>query len=372
MRLFEFEDKGDTSRTERYRQQQVDQEVTLQRWLQQNPEVLLEETLLVIGRETSSGSGPMDLLALDRFGNTIIFEMKIGDTKSESTSEDKIIGQPQRYAAAIESWDYEKLNEVYQEYQNEIVSEKWSVDDSTMPNDSLMDAFNKVFGTTPNQFNYYQRMVIAAEEVTSSTAQTARYLQRGPGRKSNMQCVQVQQFTSPNDNPHSVLASMMTVDYDLSRVRPPVYTNPVYAEMNARIADRAFQSVKETVNADTPAEVYPDGFGQREPALVSKNPNHPESVTYSLRVKPEEETGHMMITIDIDSDEQATAAIHDHSHRFTDNGYTYTGNSNYRVIYEEWPITDLRDLEQDGLLDEVSERYGSLVQIGHEVLTENY
>ena len=142
--------------------------------------------------------------------------------------------------------------------------------------------------------------------------------------------------------------------------------------MNTRIADRAFQSVKETVNADAPAEVYPNGFGQREPALVSKNPKHPESVSYSLRVKPEEKTGHIMITIDIDNDEQATAAIHDHSHRFTDNGYTYTGNSNYRVIYEEWPITDLRDLEQDGLLTEVSERYSSLVQIGHEVLTEDY
>ena len=153
MRLFEFEDKDDTSRTERYRQQQVDREVTLQRWLQQNPEVLLEETLLVIGRETSSGSGPIDLLALDRFGNTIIFEMKTGDTKSESTSEDKIIGQPQRYAAAIESWDYEKLNEVYQEYQNEIASEKWNVDGSTMTNDSLTDGFDNVFGTTPNQFN---------------------------------------------------------------------------------------------------------------------------------------------------------------------------------------------------------------------------
>lgn len=241
MRLFEFEDEGATSRTEGYRQQQVEKEVTLQRWLQQNPDVLLEETVLVIGRETSSGSGPMDLLALDRFGNTIIFEVKIGDTKSESTSEDKIIGQPQRYAAAIKSWDYEKLNEVYQEYQNEIASEKWNVDDSTMTNDSLTDAFDNVFGTTPNQFNYYQRMVIVAEEVTSSTAQTARYLQRGPGRKSNIQCVQVQQFTSPDDSLHSVLASTMVVDYDLSRVRPSVYTNPPHHSYSVKSMSNLFQ-----------------------------------------------------------------------------------------------------------------------------------
>ncbi len=371
MRVFELEVDGDSSQTQSYSPHPVEQEVTLQRWLQQNPNVLLEETILVIGREPHSGNGPIDLLAVDRYGNTVVFEMKIGDTKSESTSEDKIVGQPQRYAGAIESWDYETLNEVYHGYQDEIASGKWSVDDPVPVGEDLRETFNRVFGNTPDQFNHHQRMVIVAEKVTWSTAQTARYLQRGPGRQSNIQCVQVQRFKSPKDGSHSVLASNLVVDYDLSRVRPPTHTNPIYAEMNARIADRAFQSIADIVHAQDPADVFTAGFGEREPSLISNHPEHPESVRYTLRVKPDSQPGHVGITIDMDGDDSALEALRESAQEFEAHGYSFNqDNTRFRIVEQQWrPVEDVRELEHDGLLDEIAEQYATLIRTGHEILT---
>lgn len=370
MQVYQFKADETTSQVEAYTPKPIQKEATLQRWLQQNPEVLLEESILVIGREVHSGSGPIDLLALDRFGNTIIFELKIGDTKSKSTSEDKIIGQPQRYAAALENWDFQRLSEVFQNYQQEIANGKWTADDPLVSDTNISESLDLTFGSNPDQFNHYQRMVIVAENITWNTAQTARYLQRGPGRHSNIQCVQVQQFTPPDGNSQPLLTSTPMVDYDLGRVRPPNYTNPNYNEINERIADRAFQSIASIVCAEKPSEVFISGFGEREPSLHSNASDHPQSVYYTLRVKPDTDPGHVGITIDMDSDESALASLRNNAQAFENEGYTFNGDhTRYRIVEQQWkPVSDPRALEHDGLLDEIAERYATLVRIGHDVL----
>ena len=374
MRLFDFTSDTDGVQTTKCTREYPEDEEELQSWLQQSPSLILDEPILVIGREVNSGNGKIDLLAVDKWGNTVVIEIKQGDTGSESTDEDKIIGQPQRYAAAIKRWDYQQLDEAYHDYQKEIASGKWDSNGST-PVDDLKNALERRFGGIPNQFNHHQRMVILAEHVTWKTAQTTRHLQGKPGRGPYIQCVEVQQFTSPRNDSYSLLATSLVVDYASSKVRPPRHTKPVYADTNLRIADRAFESISKTVNADNPGEVFSSGFGEREPSLISNNPEHPESVTYTLRVKPDEEPGHVGITLDLkDAGDSVLEALRNKSHIFEEQGYVFhQDNSNYRIVEQQWkPVEDIRELSHDGLSDEIAERYATLVQTGHEVLIEDY
>lgn len=77
----------------------------LEAWIASNPSIVGPD-LIIIGRQVSTKSGPLDLLAVDRDGNLIIIELK------RDALPRKALAQAIDYASDIADWNLEKISEV--------------------------------------------------------------------------------------------------------------------------------------------------------------------------------------------------------------------------------------------------------------------
>jgi len=257
----------------------------LEQLLHEVSELLLEEDILLIGRQVGIETGTLDLLGVDKFGNVVVFELKKGDSGSGSASEGSILSQPQQYAQSLQWFSYDDLNDVYREYTTDVAPEEASTP-ATDSEDSLLNAFRARYSTTPKPeaFNQHQRMVIVAEEITDRTAANARYL-RDEGL--NFQCVEVQRFRLSNDDTSApVLVASTVIDYDEKRVQPRDDGTLTYPEINEAIISRAFPAIEHVTRATAPDELFPGGVDVREPRMRSLHPDHPDAVRYTIRLKP--------------------------------------------------------------------------------------
>ncbi|NLN59336.1 MAG: DUF91 domain-containing protein [Deltaproteobacteria bacterium] len=88
----------------------------LEPWLESNPAILGPD-IVIIGRQTMSKSGPMDLLGIDKTGNVVIIEIK----------RDKLprgaLTQAIDYASDAAGWTIEKLGEICSEYSGKSLEE---------------------------------------------------------------------------------------------------------------------------------------------------------------------------------------------------------------------------------------------------------
>ena len=89
MRLFKVKDSGKFSEFKEEAFKTEHTEETLESWLEQNSESIVEDSaLLIIGRQVSTDLGSfIDLLALDRDGNTAIVELKRDKTPRETVAQ---------------------------------------------------------------------------------------------------------------------------------------------------------------------------------------------------------------------------------------------------------------------------------------------
>lgn len=93
-------------------------EADLEVLLENNPEYFFEESkVLIIGRQvTTNLNSFIDLLGIDKSGNTVIVELKRGKTPRET------IAQLLEYASFVENLDYSQLNDIFQDYFGEEIS----------------------------------------------------------------------------------------------------------------------------------------------------------------------------------------------------------------------------------------------------------
>lgn len=107
----------------------------LEEWIASNPEILGTD-IAIIGRQVSTRSGPLDLLGIDRNGNTVIVELKRDKLPREA------LAQGIDYAADIAGWDIDKINEVCLKYteksMEDFLSEKF--DEKTIENLNINQA----------------------------------------------------------------------------------------------------------------------------------------------------------------------------------------------------------------------------------------
>jgi hypothetical protein len=267
MRAFEFEHDESPTRTDELTQRGVETEWQLESWLHANPDVILDEPLLIFGRQYGLATGIPDLLALDQWGNTVVVELKKGQSGTGSASEETILSQPQNYAQSLSSYDYEDLEDIYEAYKTSLNDDEWEVGDAAVQEGSLIEAHQTVFGGTIDRtgFNEFQRMVILAEDITSQTESNARYLLE---RGLDVQCVEVQWFASETSGERSLLVSSTVVDYPLSRVRPE-QSSADYSNLTEAIRDRvagrigSMQGIEEVRATPTQVRVnsaYPSGL----------------------------------------------------------------------------------------------------------------
>tara|TARA_B100000530_G_scaffold317882_1_gene249242 strand:+ start:114 stop:1103 length:990 start_codon:yes stop_codon:yes gene_type:complete len=77
----------------------------LEKWLKTQPKIL-GDNIVIIGEQVQTKSGPLDYLAIDENGNTIIVELKRSKLPRE------VIAQSMDYASDVASWEIEKLSEI--------------------------------------------------------------------------------------------------------------------------------------------------------------------------------------------------------------------------------------------------------------------
>lgn len=81
----------------------------LELWIASNPSIIGPE-LVIIGRQVSTKSGPLDLLAIDRTGNIVIVELKRDILPREA------LAQAIDYASDAADWNIERISEVCAKY----------------------------------------------------------------------------------------------------------------------------------------------------------------------------------------------------------------------------------------------------------------
>jgi hypothetical protein len=340
----------------------------LEDWLHRSPELLLEEQILIIGRQARLETGVADLVGLDQWGNVVVFEVKIGRSGSGSASEETILSQPQNYAQSLSSYGYEGLNELYQDYQTRLNRGEWDVSEDSDGGGNLLTDFETAFGESlePHQFNTTQRMVVVAEEVTRRTEQNVRYLLE---EGLNFQCVEIQTFGLPNDDgPETVIASSTVVDYQQGRVRPKDRPSPTYPALVNDILERAYPDFRSVTSAASVGELFPEGIDVREPRLVSQNVDHPTSIRYRLAPKPDD--GTVVIAIDAQGGSvDGVSELQRMRAEFEEQGLDVTGNQTYRVVTRKWKIEGADDLDET-LRDEIADAFATLVRLGHEAFAD--
>ncbi len=88
----------------------------LEPWLESNP-AIIGSNITIIGRQTMSKSGPIDLLGIDKAGNVVIIEIKRDKLPREA------LVQAIDYASNAAEWTIEKLSEICSEYSGKSLEE---------------------------------------------------------------------------------------------------------------------------------------------------------------------------------------------------------------------------------------------------------
>lgn len=350
-----------------YERTPIRPEAALESLLHANPGLLLDEPLLVVGRQVRLETGIADLVALDQFGNVVVCEVKVGRSGTGSASEETILSQPQAYSSALGGFDYDDLNDQYREYRDRLAGGEWDVDPAVAPGGTLREAVEATFGTglDDHEFNVEQRMVVVAEEITRRTAANVRYLLE---QGLHFQAAEVQLFAHPEDgSSDTVLASSMVVDYDVDRVRPPNRPAPTYPHLVAELVEPVFPELQETVRAESLSDVFPDGFDSRGPALESRRPDHPEGVVYYVSPEPDNER----VTIGLHNTNELPEVVERilaERDAFEQAGLTVQDNQRYNLVVKRWDVETIEDVWD--FQPEISEHYERLVVLGHEVLVD--
>ena len=151
--------------------QSIDYEKLFESWLENSPDVLLEEeTILWIGRQLNiqvgDGNKYPDLIGINSKGDIVICELKKGKTPRE------VIAQILEYASWAKSLTYEDLNNICKRYYQ---------NDELLKGKELIEVFKEVFYPEDDEdiniiFNNQQRLFIIAEEISKVVLEVINYL----------------------------------------------------------------------------------------------------------------------------------------------------------------------------------------------------
>lgn len=128
----------------------------LEPWIESNPEIL-SDSILLIGKQVISKSGIIDLLGIDRLGNTVIIELKRDALPRE------VIAQAIDYASDVAQWSSDKLGDICNKYLNK----------------ALEDAFNDKFPDVDIEslnVNGTQRILLVGFSIESSLERMIEWL----------------------------------------------------------------------------------------------------------------------------------------------------------------------------------------------------
>lgn len=136
----------------------------LEDWIEEDISIV-SPNLLLIGRQvTTDFGGAIDLLAVDRMGDTVIIELKKDRTPRD------VVAQVLDYAAWVNSLNPDMIREIAENYLNR----------------DLDKAFQEKFDFIPNELNRSQKMLIVAIRADDSTERIVKYLSETYGVNINV------------------------------------------------------------------------------------------------------------------------------------------------------------------------------------------
>ncbi len=178
MRLFTLDENGKMIPYKEKKFRDENKESDLESLLEKNPEYFFENSkILVIGRQITTNLNTfIDLLGIDKSGNTVVVELKRNKTPRDT------IAQLLEYASFVEDLDYARLNEIYQNYSGEDISLE----------DYHQQYFENEFDEKVS-FNKFSKLVIVAQKITQEIKQTAHYLRK---KGLDVYCLEFKYFTT--------------------------------------------------------------------------------------------------------------------------------------------------------------------------------
>ena len=162
MRVFSVDSDGGFTEYERLSFKVEHEESVLEKWLESNPDGILEDgQILIIGRQVRTDlGGIIDLFGLDSEGNAVVVELKRDRTPRN------VVAQALEYAAFANRLDADALEGIFRVYHS---------DESL----SLADQHRECFGLDEEEavaFNKDQRIVIIGQRVTPEIRRSASFL----------------------------------------------------------------------------------------------------------------------------------------------------------------------------------------------------
>lgn len=163
MKLFTINKNGKLIPYKEHDFEKIKQEEDLEVLLENNPEYFFEGSkVLIIGRQVTTNLNTfIDLLGVDKAGNTVVIELKRGKTPRET------VAQLLEYVSFVENLDYYQLNEIFQDYSGE--------------ESSLEDYHRQYFQNELDEkvsFNKSVKLIIVAQEISKEIKQTALFLRK--------------------------------------------------------------------------------------------------------------------------------------------------------------------------------------------------
>lgn len=189
MKLFTINKNGKLTPFEECLFKEENRESDLENLLENNPEYFFEDSkIMIIGRQIPTNLGSwIDLLGLDKSGNTVVIELKRGKTPRET------VAQLLEYASFVENLDYEALDEIYKSYAGE---------------ETALDEYHQEYFQLSSDdivsFNKSTKLVIVAQEMSNSIKQTSLYLRK---KGLDIYCMEFKYFQNCS------LEKMITSDF---------------------------------------------------------------------------------------------------------------------------------------------------------------
>jgi hypothetical protein len=189
MKLFTIDKDGKLIQFKERTFAEKNSEIDLEILLEKNPEYFLENSnVLMIGRQVTTNLNTfIDLLGIDKEGNTVVVELKREKTPRET------VAQILEYTSFVENLSYEQLNKIYQEYSGDEMSLEEYHQQFFQSNQDSKVAFNKS-----------SKLMIVAQNISTEIKQTALYLRK---KGIDIYCLEFKYFLNKSNE------SMISSDY---------------------------------------------------------------------------------------------------------------------------------------------------------------
>jgi hypothetical protein len=230
----------------------------LEGWMEQSPEVLGGD-VLIIGRQVPTDAGPIDLLALNGAGDLLVVELKRARAPRD------VIAQALDYLSAVEPWDKDKIQAVAIEYFRRVDA----------PCETLEEAFSSRAdvplgeeGTEPPvpqgapELNRRQHLFIVAQYLGAATERMARFL---CGKGVAVTCLVFTYYRTDSGE-------------ELLEVTPTVQPPPPPDGPKGKMTEETFLAQCRELGTDLPVRLY-----ERAKALAQKRRAHGDLIRWGAK-----------------------------------------------------------------------------------------